>query len=48
MIIDYQVVMNLFINCFTFAFPIGLIMLICEKILDIFQNFVLGRKEIIK
>lgn len=44
--IDFQVILNLFSFVFSIGFSIGLIMIICEKIAMIFQDFVIGRNRV--
>lgn len=44
MSVDYQVVVNMYTAIFAVAMPIGLVMLVGEKLLHIFQDFVLGRR----
>ena len=44
MSVDYQVVVNMYSAIFMVAMPIGLTMLIGEKLLHIFQDFVLGKR----
>ncbi len=42
--IDYQNVVNLIANMGLLVFPIALIFCICEKLIDIFLNFVSGKR----
>lgn len=44
--VDYQVVVNLYTTLMLIGFPIGLVMLIAEKLIYIFQDFVLGKKRV--
>lgn len=44
MIMDLQVITDLFITFMLIAFPIALVMLICEKLISIFKQFVLGNE----
>ena len=41
---DYQVVVDLFTSITIISFPIGLIILIAEKIVSIFLKFVFGKE----
>lgn len=42
--VDYQVIINMYASVFALGFPIGLIMLIGEKLVFMFQDFVLGKR----
>lgn len=44
MLADYQMVVDMFVSIFSVGVPIGFAMLIGEKLLIIFQDFVLGKK----
>lgn len=41
---DYQVVVDLFVNLSIITFPIALVILIVEKITNIFIRFVFGKE----
>lgn len=43
MIIDYQVVVNLFCCIIAVCVPLGITMLLCEKVIDIFISSVIGK-----
>lgn len=42
--LDYQIVINLITNIGIIVFPIALIFCISEKLIDIFLNFVSGKR----
>ena len=41
---DYQAVFDLFVTLTVIAFPIGLVILISQKLINIFINFVFGKE----
>ena len=42
--IDYQIIVDLIANLGIIVFPISLIFCISEKLVDIFLNFVIGKR----
>lgn len=42
--LDYQIIINLITNIGIIVFPIALIFCIAEKLIDIFINFVSGKR----
>lgn len=46
MLYDIQSIIDMYCNCFLLAFPLGLVMLIAEKLIYIFQDFILGKKKV--
>ena len=42
--IDYQIIVDLIANLGIIVFPIALIFCIVEKLVDIFLNFVIGKR----
>lgn len=42
--IDYQIIVDLIANLGIIVFPIALIFCISEKLIDIFLNFVTGKR----
>ena len=42
--INYQIIVDLIANIGIITFPIALIFCICEKLCDIFLNFVSGKR----
>lgn len=44
MTIDYQVVINMYVQITLFALPLAVVMLICEKLIGIMQKFWFGKE----
>lgn len=44
MTIDYQVLIDAYTQLTLFAFPLGVIMLLCEKLIGIVQRFIFGKE----
>ncbi len=44
---DLQIIVDLFVLFCTVGFPIGLVMCIAEKLVDIMKRFILGKKVVI-
>lgn len=42
--IDYQIIVNLISNIGIIVFPIALIFVICEKLIDLFLSFISGKR----
>ena len=44
MTLDYQILINAYVQLTLFAFPLATVMLICEKLIGIVQRFIFGKE----